>query len=129
LLNKRLLNKFKTTKKEIMTDLKPMLKKEKTFLENEFKKITNRKLTEAMEFEIEDFIDVMAQDRPEMIDKVQKLFHEEFKSADQIIKVVDLKIQEVKKDIDFESIRRSASNNDRDKEGIRKMFTPSMEPF
>lgn len=129
MLNKRLLNKFKTTKKEIMTDLKPMLKKEKTFLENEFKKITNRKLTEAMEFEIEDFIDVMAQDRPEMIDKVQKLFHEEFKSADQIIKVVDLKIQEVKKDIDFESIRRSASNNDRDKEGIRKMFTPSMEPF
>ena len=82
-----------------------------------------------MEFEIEDFIDVMAQDRPEMIDRVKKLLHEEFKGVDKTIMVVDFKIKEVKKDIEFESIRRSASNNDRDKEGIRKMLTPSMDPF
>jgi flagella basal body P-ring formation protein FlgA len=112
-----------------MTDLKRTFQKENTFLENEFKKITQRNVAEAMEFEIEDFIDVMAQDRPEMIDRVQKFFHEEFKDLEFLIEVVDSKIEEVKMDIDCESIKRSASNNGRDKDVIRKMSTHSMDPF
>lgn len=89
--------------------------------EKEFLKFADTNINDAEIYDIEDFIEVMAQDRPEFIKGLAAYLNETFASNNEFLTAINERIEEVKDFHSYDDIEQDVANAYSSKEGVRKM--------